>query len=83
MVEVFRTSVATIEIAEFLLEKLQREFPCCEINFDLEDCDNILRVATMSNSLDPMPIIRLVEECNVDIQALVDEVPQKENKPGT
>ena len=33
IVEVFSTSVSSIEQAEFLLDKLQEEFPCYEINF--------------------------------------------------
>lgn len=43
MVEVFKTSV-TEERSEALLELLQRHLPESEINFDLEDCDKILRV---------------------------------------
>lgn len=42
-VEVFKTSV-TEERSEALLELLQRHLPESEINFDLEDCDKILRV---------------------------------------
>lgn len=77
IVEVFRTSVTTIEKAEFLLDKLQKEFPCCEINFDLEDCDNILRVATAENTMDTAPIVKLVKKYQEDIQVLPDEIPIK------
>lgn len=77
MVEVFRTSVTTIEKAEFLLGKLQKEFPYCEINFDLEDCDNILRVASMESTIDTVPIIKLVKAYQEDIQILPDEIPIK------
>jgi hypothetical protein len=76
-VEVFRTSVTTIEKAEFLLEKLQREFPSCDINFDLEDCDHILRVATKHNRIDPSHILRLVKSHNESIEPLPDIVPTK------
>ncbi|MEC3965880.1 hypothetical protein [Flagellimonas halotolerans] len=77
IVEVFCTSVTTIEKAEFLLGKLQKEFPSCEINFDLEDCDNILRVATAGSTMDTAPIIKLVKKYQEDIQILPDEIPVK------
>ncbi|WP_127139176.1 hypothetical protein [Flagellimonas oceanensis] len=76
-VEVFCTSVTTIEKAKFLLGKLQQEFPYCEINFDLEDCDNILRVVTLGRTLDVHSIIRLVRAYHEDIQVLPDAIPDK------
>jgi hypothetical protein len=44
MVEVFRTNVRTATEARKLVRMLQRYYPGGHINFDLEDCDNILRV---------------------------------------
>ena len=44
MVEVFKTNITEIEHAEILTFKIQQQFPTLKINFDLEDCDNILRV---------------------------------------
>ena len=43
-VEVFRTNVTRKRQAKRLLNILSRQFPLLHINFDLEDCDNILRV---------------------------------------
>lgn len=77
MVEVFCTSVTTIEKAKFLLEKLQQEFPYYEINFDLEDCDNILRVATTKQGLDAHSIMGLIKAYHEDIQILSDDIPVK------
>ncbi|MDQ3015910.1 MAG: hypothetical protein M3R25_04195, partial [Bacteroidota bacterium] len=45
IVEVFKTNVDTTEIASQLLKGLQLQFPAFKINFDLDDCDHILRVA--------------------------------------
>ena len=45
MIEVFKTDVHEAEVAEKLLTMLQLHFPESRINFDLEDCDKILRVA--------------------------------------
>ena len=44
MVEVFKTNVEQKETAEQLLSVLQFDHPFSKINFDLEDCDRILRV---------------------------------------
>lgn len=44
MVTVFKTDVQSSETASFILNRLISEYPDFRINFDLEDCDNILRV---------------------------------------
>lgn len=44
MIEVFKTNVQEIYQAEILVELLLQNLPTNKINFDLEDCDNILRV---------------------------------------
>jgi len=44
MVEVFKTNVKGRGQAADLLTGLSRRFPLCTINFDLDDCDKILRV---------------------------------------
>jgi hypothetical protein len=44
MVEVFKTNITCNETAEQILCALQIRFPFSKINFDLEDCDKILRV---------------------------------------
>ena len=44
MVEVFRTNVRHKRQAKLLLNVMARQFPLLKINFDLEDCDKILRV---------------------------------------
>lgn len=44
MVEVFKTNVQLEEHATTLAEKLSLLFPKTKINFDLEDCDKVLRV---------------------------------------
>jgi hypothetical protein len=43
MVEVFKTNVFLSEQAVLLLQLLNENFPDAKINFDLSDCDKILR----------------------------------------
>ena len=44
MVEIFKTNVEINTDAKAIVSILQRQFPDCKINFDLEDCDRILRI---------------------------------------
>jgi hypothetical protein len=44
MVEVFKTNVRQRRQAKLLLSLMERQFPMLKINFDLDDCDKILRV---------------------------------------
>lgn len=44
MIEVFKTNVRTKRTASKILRKLSIQYPFAKINFDLDDCDKILRV---------------------------------------
>lgn len=52
MVEIFKTNVDRAEDANFLLQILALVFPCHKINFDLSDCDKILRIEGENIMLD-------------------------------
>ncbi len=44
MVEVFKTNVEAVDASARIVEKLLQCYPDNRINFDLSDCDRILRV---------------------------------------
>ena len=44
MIEVFKTNVRTKKQAGKILARLSIQYPKAKINFDLSDCDKILRV---------------------------------------
>lgn len=44
MIEVFKTNVQEFSEAQKLVALLRRHFPDTKINFDLDDCDKVLRV---------------------------------------
>ena len=44
MVEIFKTNVTDHPQAEKIIALLKLHFPCYSVNFDLHDCDNILRI---------------------------------------
>jgi hypothetical protein len=52
MVEVFRTTVKKAKEANLLIERLESYFPGSRINFDLDDCDKVLRVEAESVAVD-------------------------------
>jgi hypothetical protein len=58
MVEVFKTNVTEEDEARHVIGKLQFYFPDARINFDLEDCDKILRVE--NSQIDIQKTVELV-----------------------
>lgn len=68
MVEVFKTNVQRTEEAEMLIGKLAEHFPRHEINFDLSDCDRILRV--QGNDIAEEKIIDIVSSFNYECELL-------------
>lgn len=44
MIEVFKTNVQEVEQSVMIVRKLLEHFPNSAVNFDLEDCDKILRI---------------------------------------
>ncbi|HEX8013737.1 MAG TPA: hypothetical protein VF465_00760 [Flavobacterium sp.] len=50
MVEVFKTNIQEAEQCNIIIGKLLEYFPNSTINFDLEDCDKILRIHASSIS---------------------------------
>jgi hypothetical protein len=68
MVEVFKTDVQERVHAERLVKLLLSHFPDGKINFDLEDCDRILRVANCH--ILPLRIIELVNAEGYQCQVL-------------
>lgn len=68
MVEVFKTNVRTIRQAKLIVEKLAEVFPEHKINFDLADCDKILRV--QGDNILERKIITIVTSLNYNCEIL-------------
>ena len=60
MVEVFKTNVQKKAQSKMLLCALSKAFPSFKINFDLSDCDKVLRVK--GDNIEALRILILVEE---------------------
>ena len=60
MVEVFKTNVRKKTESRMLLSVLSELFPLCKVNFDLSDCDRVLRVE--GEEMEALRIMILLKE---------------------
>ena len=74
MVEVFKTNVTDSRLAGLLVSEINRSFRGYMANFDLGDCDRILRVKC-SGTIEPAPVISLLNSygCYAEVLAGDDE----------
>ena len=63
MIEVFKTNVETSSDASNMVQMLLQHFPGSRINFDLQDCDRVLRVEGKEFSVEKE--IRLLKETGI------------------
>ena len=68
MIAVFKTGVRNQGDADYLMKIIEKQYPGYEINFDLEDCDNILRVE--ANNISPRYIESLLQTAGFNCQEL-------------
>lgn len=68
MVEVFKTNVECPVEAAILVKKLTRQLPACKINFDLNDCDNILRIE--GEDIELPTIVTIMQDDNYECVVL-------------
>ncbi|MFH6998623.1 hypothetical protein ACHRVZ_11875 [Flavobacterium sp. FlaQc-57] len=69
MIEVFKTNVQEVEQSILIVGKLLEHFPNSAINFDLEDCDKILRIH--GSSLSNKKIIELLNSYGYHCEVLL------------
>ena len=68
IVEVFKTNVEEVELSELLIRQLENQFPDSLINFDMEDCDKILRVE--ARTITPEKIIQILNSNGYSCEVL-------------
>jgi hypothetical protein len=68
MVEVFKTNINKVRQSKLLIKKLSLHFPASCINFDLDDCDNVLRLE--GEDICPHKVITLVTENGYQCEVL-------------
>ncbi len=67
MIEVYKTNVRKVVHAKKIVSLLLQHFPGSNINFDLSDCDKVMKVA--GENAEPAKVIQLVRlegfECHI------------------
>jgi hypothetical protein len=73
MIEVFKTNVQDHEHAVMLVDRIHETFDGYKANFDLDDCDNILRVKCTTGSIQSSLLIDLLSDFGFSAEVLPDE----------
>jgi len=63
-VEVFKTNVLNKRAAKIILEEIGSHQPHYKCNFDLEDCDKVLRIENASGNVDAQLVFSILEKNN-------------------
>ncbi|MFC0774764.1 hypothetical protein [Terrimonas alba] len=79
MVEVFKTDVCDPVDASILIDAIRKVFPGYKVNFDLQDCDQILRIESCANVIQIDCIIQLISQFGYTAEVLPDEIPLRSN----
>jgi len=72
MIAVFKTNVAKTSVAKGITNQLQEIFPSAIVNFDLKDCDRILRVEMNAADFEIENVIELVNQRGHHCEVLND-----------
>lgn len=75
MVEIFKTNITDADKALALIEQIHGAFRGYKANFDLQDCDNILRIQSSTGIIHCTELIHFLKELGCIAQILPDEVP--------
>lgn len=75
MVEVFRTNVKNRGHAKRLLNQIHKTFADYNANFDLQDCDRILRVKCTTSEIEPSCVINLLQDFGFKAEILSNDCP--------
>lgn len=73
MIEVFRTDVDDRDQADLLISQIHETLQYCRANFDLDDCDRILRVKGITGEGDVYRIISLMRHFGCQAEILPDD----------
>jgi hypothetical protein len=75
MIEVFKTNVTQPAHAKMLIGLIHANFDGCTANFDLSDCDKILRIAS-GRDISIAGVVDLVTRFGFEAQVLSDDIPE-------
>ena len=73
MLEVFKTNVEQSDDARRVLDEIKNKFDSYSANFDLQDCDHILRVECRNGSVDVRALTNLMAHLGFAAEVLSDD----------
>ena len=74
-VEVFKTDVRDTDDARMMVREIQTRLSDCSANFDLQDCDHVLRVVC-PHSLAPTSVMNVMKAFGFHAEVLPDDIPE-------
>jgi len=75
MIEVFKTNVQEQQHAAAIVNEIHKHLGHCHANFDLQDCDNILRVKSASGEVPVNTLFEILNRYGCRAEILSEEVP--------
>lgn len=75
MIEVFKTNVTDRSHANRLIDLIHSNFKGYKANFDLQDCDHILRVKSLAGPVQSSLLIHLFQQEGFSAEVLTDDLP--------
>ena len=62
-----------------IVDEMHKNFPDYKVNFDLQDCDNILRVQSAAAFIEPEYVISFLKNYGFDAEILPDDIGYRDN----
>ncbi len=75
MVEIFKTNITDTDKALALIDQIHQSFRGYKANFDLQDCDNILRIQSSAGFIQCSALIHFLKELGCIAEIVPDEIP--------
>ena len=72
LIEIFRTNVEDESTADRTVNALHENFKNVIANFDLEDCDRILRVESIDGNIMLKEILHFLTSLNLKVELIMD-----------
>jgi len=80
MVEIFKTNVKTKRQAKLVVARIHKSFVDLSANFDLDDCDKILRIKYMKEELQWSNLIKFLNDLGVQAAILPEDIDLDEQE---
>lgn len=74
-IEVFKTNVNDRAQANMIVDRIHQLHSYYKANFDLQDCDRILRVKSSTGQVHPPSLISIINDFGFKAEVLPDIIP--------